>query len=308
MLRLGTVVMIAVVAAACAKRGPAPEEFPPWTEAGFATKATPAYTIPTPVKGKPAPVSVIGEMRTYTIRDGDTLMDVARWFDLGFNEIVKDRDSWYSGGANNPIVKRMDQYVDTYDLYYLTVFVDTSGRVIAVNSKDQDGKPVAFQSLPIADRARTMAAFLDEVQQIVGADLSEAQVLRRLQDIGTRLYDLLLPEDMQAYLWKHRDQQTWVVVLEGKIASSRPPGLIYRQLVLQLDAETGEFMEGTTRNPPEEVAATSLPAITPARGPLPVLPTRVRPTTVPGKPKTDPGAPARPTPGPGTPTMTPDPR
>ena len=51
-----------------------------------------------------------------------------------------------------------------------------------------------------------MAAFLDEVQQIVGADLSEAQVLRRLQDIGTRLYDLLLPEDMQAYLWEHRNE------------------------------------------------------------------------------------------------------
>ena len=71
---------------------------------------------------------------------------------------------------------------------------------------EQDGKPVAFQSLPIVDRARTMAAFLDEVQQVVGADLSEAQVLRRLQDIGTRLYDLLLPEDMQAYLWQHRNE------------------------------------------------------------------------------------------------------
>ncbi|HEY9496403.1 MAG TPA: CHAT domain-containing protein [Intrasporangium sp.] len=71
---------------------------------------------------------------------------------------------------------------------------------------EQDGQPVAFQSLPIVDRARTMAAFLDEVQEIVGADLSEAQVLRRLQDIGTRLYDLLLPEDMQAYLWEHRNQ------------------------------------------------------------------------------------------------------
>jgi hypothetical protein len=71
---------------------------------------------------------------------------------------------------------------------------------------EQDGRPVAFQSPPIVDRARTMAAFLDEVQEIVGADLSEAQVLRRLQDIGTRLYNLLLPEDMQAYLWKHRNQ------------------------------------------------------------------------------------------------------
>lgn len=71
---------------------------------------------------------------------------------------------------------------------------------------EQDGVPVAFQSLPIVDRARTMAAFLDEVQELVGAGLSEAQLQRSLQDLGTRLYDLLLPEDMQAYLWKHRDR------------------------------------------------------------------------------------------------------
>ena len=71
---------------------------------------------------------------------------------------------------------------------------------------EPDGQPVAFQSLPIVDRARTMAAFLDEVQALVGADLTEAQLLRRLQDLGTRLYDLLLPEEMQSYLWEHRDE------------------------------------------------------------------------------------------------------
>lgn len=88
MRRLGVVLAMVVLASACAKRAPLPPAFPPWNEAGFATKATPSYTIPTPAKGKPAEVSVIGTMQTYTIRDGDTLMDVARWFDLGFNEIV----------------------------------------------------------------------------------------------------------------------------------------------------------------------------------------------------------------------------
>src|SRR5262245_49487210 len=32
--------------------------------------------------------TVIGSTRRYRIRDGDTLLDVARYFDLGYNEIV----------------------------------------------------------------------------------------------------------------------------------------------------------------------------------------------------------------------------
>jgi L,D-transpeptidase ErfK/SrfK len=31
---------------------------------------------------------VIGQVRTYRIRKGDTLLDVARYFDLGWNEII----------------------------------------------------------------------------------------------------------------------------------------------------------------------------------------------------------------------------
>ena len=66
---------------------------------------------------------------------------------FGFNEIVKDRDSWYGGGSDNALVRRMDQYVDTYDLYYLTIFVDLRGRVIAVNSKDHNGQPIDTKAI-----------------------------------------------------------------------------------------------------------------------------------------------------------------
>jgi hypothetical protein len=37
--------------------------------------------------------------------------------------------------------------VDTYDLYSLSILVDLDGRVIAVNSKDADGKPIQSQDL-----------------------------------------------------------------------------------------------------------------------------------------------------------------
>jgi len=58
-----------------------------YDEAVFAQKVVPSYSIPTPVKGR-ATESVIGQVRIYRIRKGDTLLDVARYFSLGWNEII----------------------------------------------------------------------------------------------------------------------------------------------------------------------------------------------------------------------------
>lgn len=62
---------------------------------------------------------------------------------FGLNTVVWDRTGWYGQTeAENPIITAMDRYIDTYDIYYLSILVDNDGRVIAVNSKDQDGKPI----------------------------------------------------------------------------------------------------------------------------------------------------------------------
>ncbi|HLK11443.1 MAG TPA: L,D-transpeptidase family protein [Candidatus Binatia bacterium] len=76
--------------AACRGPQPAPDRdlaARNYTEALFAQKAIPVYTLATRADGTPSD-TVIGEPRTYRIRDGDTLMDVARYDDLGYNEIV----------------------------------------------------------------------------------------------------------------------------------------------------------------------------------------------------------------------------
>jgi L,D-transpeptidase ErfK/SrfK len=89
-LRAG-LVLIWVGLAAC--RGPEPaspdRDLAPraYTEALFAQKALPAFTLDTTGAGAPID-TVIGELRPYRIRDGDTLMDVARYYDVGYNEIV----------------------------------------------------------------------------------------------------------------------------------------------------------------------------------------------------------------------------
>ncbi len=62
---------------------------------------------------------------------------------FGLNTAIRVRNFWYKPGA--VIEQVMNKYVDTYDIYYFTLLVDLEGNVIAVNSKDQDGKAIATQ-------------------------------------------------------------------------------------------------------------------------------------------------------------------
>ncbi len=67
---------------------------------------------------------------------------------FGLNHAIFNRDSWYKKGAEeNPIVDAMNQYVNKYGIYFLTVLVDLEGNVIAVNSKDLAGKLIASDNL-----------------------------------------------------------------------------------------------------------------------------------------------------------------
>jgi L,D-transpeptidase ErfK/SrfK len=58
-----------------------------YSEDDFFAKPNSIYTIPTPSQG--GDPTVIGEVKTYRIRQGDTLMDLARLYGLGYNEIVE---------------------------------------------------------------------------------------------------------------------------------------------------------------------------------------------------------------------------
>ena len=87
MLRMVLAMMILLAAATAARAQ--------YDEQAFVEKAIPTYTIPTPAPGSVAPL--IGQARVYRIRKGDTLMDLARLFDLGYNEIVEANpyiDAW----------------------------------------------------------------------------------------------------------------------------------------------------------------------------------------------------------------------
>ncbi len=74
----------ALLIAAAVAGGMARAEF---DEDTFEHKSIPAYSIPTPRPGGDSD-TVVGEVRTYRVRKGDTMLDLARYYDLGYNEIL----------------------------------------------------------------------------------------------------------------------------------------------------------------------------------------------------------------------------
>ena len=94
--RAAASVVAALLLAGCgvgrSLRGAAPEA---WTEARFARKTLQTYRVKLD-DGVPKD-TVVGRVDTYKIRPGDTLLDVARVYDVGYNEIVDANpgvDAW----------------------------------------------------------------------------------------------------------------------------------------------------------------------------------------------------------------------
>ncbi|MGH7182013.1 MAG: hypothetical protein ACREJN_08560, partial [Nitrospiraceae bacterium] len=116
---------------------------------------------------------------------------------FGFNSVLDQKAHWYSTGIeDNPIVQVMDQYVDTYDLYYLTILVDLDGRVIAVNSKDAEGKRIQSQDL-YRKNFREVAWFraLKAQQFTTKMPFSTPE---NMAATGTYIEDLLVDPDVKA--------------------------------------------------------------------------------------------------------------
>ena len=86
---VATLVLLLVGVAGCSAHRPLADDGAPsrWSEDAFARKEIPSFVIDTDAKGAPLE-TVVGRSSTYRVRDGDTLLDVARWYDLGYNEIV----------------------------------------------------------------------------------------------------------------------------------------------------------------------------------------------------------------------------
>ena len=66
---------------------------------------------------------------------------------FALNGTAQDMSVWYDEHPKSRLAEMMNSYVDTYDIYYLTLFVDKNGKLISVNSKDQDGQEISTKHL-----------------------------------------------------------------------------------------------------------------------------------------------------------------
>lgn len=95
------------------------------------------------------------------------------------------------------------------ELANLQIFeVERSGKVhYEYALRLEPGGPVhRFTSLPLTDRAKYVDGILAQVEDawIDSGDRPKA-FLRRVQDVGAALFEQLFPQDMQEFLWKHRN-------------------------------------------------------------------------------------------------------
>jgi methyl-accepting chemotaxis protein len=71
------------------------------------------------------------------------------------NSAVKDPDAWQaSGDENNLVVDAMNKYVELYGVYYFTLLVDTNGKLVAVNTKDNNGRSIDTKRLYSRDYSK----------------------------------------------------------------------------------------------------------------------------------------------------------
>ncbi|TPG61154.1 HAMP domain-containing protein [Roseomonas nepalensis] len=66
---------------------------------------------------------------------------------FGLNTAAHEPGNWRRPSADNPLVRVMDQYVAAYGVYKLSLLVSPSGEVLAVNSRDAAGAPIASEGL-----------------------------------------------------------------------------------------------------------------------------------------------------------------
>lgn len=63
------------------------------------------------------------------------------------NTAAQNQQEWYVKDKHTTLKGAMNGYIDTYDVYYVTMLVDLDGDVIAVNDRDSDGKAIPTAAL-----------------------------------------------------------------------------------------------------------------------------------------------------------------
>lgn len=108
---------------------------------------------------------------------------------FGLNATAHNPGNWRNQDPNNPLIRAMNDYTKTYGIYSLMVFVDTNGKVLAVNTKNAQGN--AIDTAPIYNLdfstvswfKRAMAGDYTKSQQLTGTVVEQPTVSNMIAQI-----------------------------------------------------------------------------------------------------------------------------
>ncbi len=113
---------------------------------------------------------------------------------FALNGTIQDNSHWYKKGES-PLSEMMNKYVDTYDIYFLTILVDTSGKVISINTKDQDGKAIDVSALYEKNYSET--AWFKSLKEKQFTESQPFSLDANKQASGTFIEDVHVDEDVK---------------------------------------------------------------------------------------------------------------
>ena len=115
---------------------------------------------------------------------------------FGLNSVIDHHEDWYRGSeAENQIVRVVNAYVDTYDIYALSVLVDPQGKTIAVNSRDSDGKAIDTRFL--YERSYTGTPWFQSLKSGAFTTQMAYSAEENKQATGTFIQDVYVDEDVR---------------------------------------------------------------------------------------------------------------
>jgi methyl-accepting chemotaxis protein len=91
---------------------------------------------------------------------------------FGLNATAHNSANWRNQDPSNPLIRAMNDYTKTYGIYSLMVFVDTNGKVLAVNTKDAKGEKIDTASVYNLDFAG-----VSWFKKAIGGDFTKSEAL-----------------------------------------------------------------------------------------------------------------------------------
>ena len=123
-----------------------------------------------------------------------------------FNDRIRRITQWYDHTEDSALAPLLDQYIQTYEIYYLTLLVDTQGSLIAVNHHDADGELLNYQ--PLFKKNYSQKSWFQALEKGEFTTSTPFSAPENQGSTGTFIEDVHVDADVQA-LYPGDSSLTW---------------------------------------------------------------------------------------------------